>query len=240
MSKRLRSASSRFNLTEWKVGIYLITAAQALLSAVSLPRCLDPQGSLVFDSREGRLKCSRSAPFWLAPDSLSFFLPIQYPLRSLSVTFSLFLFLSLSPPLPIHLSFPGLFICRKLDDTTSPWTWLALCQLSYRLLFHEHHHYYFSSLLLSLILFFFFLTHSLQHQWLKFMSNSMTTLTEVFNSFKIRKSAFFSLRGVYTPIICHSYLPFSRMEISKKGTSWQSSLSAWQAELPALYIHTNK
>lgn len=98
MSKRLRSASSRFNLTEWKVGIYLITAAQALLSAVSLPRCLDPQGSLVFDSREGRLKCSRSAPFWLAPDSLSFFLPIQYPLRSLSVTFSLFLFLSLSPP----------------------------------------------------------------------------------------------------------------------------------------------
>lgn len=98
MSKRLRSTSSRFNLTEWKVGIYLITAAQALLSAVSLPRCLDPQGSLVFDSREGRLKCSRSAPFWLAPDSLSFFLPIQYPLRSLSVTFSLFLFLSLSPP----------------------------------------------------------------------------------------------------------------------------------------------
>lgn len=105
----------------------------------------------------------------------------------------------LVPPLPIHLSFPGLFICRKLDDTTSPWTWLALCQLSYRLLFHEHHHYYFSSLLLSLILFFFFLTHSLQHQWLKFMSNSMTTLTEVFNSFKIRKSAFFfPQRGLHT------------------------------------------
>lgn len=73
MSKRLRSASSRFNLTEWKVGIYLITAAQALLSAVSLPRCLDPQGSPVFDSRKGRLKCSRSAPFCLAPHSLSFF-----------------------------------------------------------------------------------------------------------------------------------------------------------------------
>lgn len=164
--------------------------------------------------------------------------------HTVSSSLSLCHFFSFSPcppPLPIHLSFPGLFICRKLDDTTSPWTWLALCQLSYRLLFHEHHHYYFSSPLLSLILFFFFLTHSLQHQWLKFMSNSMTTHTEVFNSFKIRKSAFFfSLRGVYTPIICHSYLPFSRMEISKKGTSWQSSLSAWQAELPALYIHTNK
>lgn len=42
MSRRLRSVSSRFNLTDWRV--YLMTAAQALLSAVTcLLRCLDLQ-----------------------------------------------------------------------------------------------------------------------------------------------------------------------------------------------------
>jgi len=45
MSKRTPSALSRFNLTEWRVRVYLITAAQALLSAVTVPRRLDPRGS---------------------------------------------------------------------------------------------------------------------------------------------------------------------------------------------------
>lgn len=68
----------------------------------------------------------------------------------------------------------------------------------------------------------------------------MTTLTEVFNSFKIRKSAFFfPQRGLHTYNL--SLIPaFLKDGNIEKRTSWQSSLSAWQAELPALYIHTNK
>lgn len=69
----------------------------------------------------------------------------------LSSAFILSCSASLSPSV---FPFSHTFVCTqpfylcKLGDTTFSWTWLALSQLSYGLLFHEHRHY-FSSLLLS-------------------------------------------------------------------------------------------
>lgn len=162
MSKRPWSASSRFNLTEWRVGVYLITVAQALLSAVTVLRCLDSQAPLVFDSSAGRAlikmqhKCcllfgSRWSSLTLLLFSFYAFLSMQCLLPSVSY----FLFFSCSAPLS-HLVFflSLLYICLlpAFHLWTSPWTWLALSELSYGLLFHEQRHYNFSSLLLRLSL----------------------------------------------------------------------------------------
>lgn len=54
MSKRPRSTSSRFNLTEWGVREYVITAAQAPLFAVTVLSSFQPHGSLAFDLSAGR------------------------------------------------------------------------------------------------------------------------------------------------------------------------------------------
>jgi len=110
----------------------------------------------------------------------------------LSIFLALLLFLTLPFLSPIRLLLA--FHLWKLDDTTSPWTWAALSQLSYGLLFHEHRHHYFSSLLLTVSpSFFFLLTYYLQQQRLKLMCSLMTPLTEVFNSCNTSKSAFFYL-----------------------------------------------
>lgn len=54
MSKKPRSASSRFNLTEWGVREYVITAAQAPLFAATVLRSFEPHGFLAFDLSTGR------------------------------------------------------------------------------------------------------------------------------------------------------------------------------------------
>lgn len=122
---------------------------------------------------------------------------------SLSFTFFLLFFISLFFLSPLHLS----SLLWKLDDTTSPWTWLALSQLSYGLLFHEHRCCYYSSLLL--ILSFSSLSHAV---WVvKPTSNSMTAPTEVFNSFLAK--VLFSPQSVYSDTLSHTYLPFSRVAV---------------------------
>lgn len=147
------------------------------------------------------------APLFSSPLSVQFLF-----LFALVLSLSLFLFCpSFSPCF-----FSLLCICLlpafhlwKLDDTTSPWTGRALSQLSYGLLFHEHHHYNFSSLPLPPSLFLFSLTRCLQQQWLKLMCNSMTPLTEVFNSFSTCKSNLLPLS--------HTFLPGQLHETQKKG-----------------------
>ncbi len=115
--------------------------------------------------------------------SPTFFLSFFFFLLSFSFSPCFFSLLHICLLLAFHL--------WKLDDTTSPRTWQALSQLSYGLLFHEHRHCYFSSFLLTPSPFLFPLAHCLQRQRLKLMCNSMTPLTEVFNSFNTYKSAFF-------------------------------------------------
>lgn len=111
----------------------------------------------------------------------------------LSSAFILSCSASLSPSV---FPFSNTFVCTqpfylcKLGDTTFSWTWLALSQLSYGLLFHKHRHY-FSSLLLSPLSPPTHppLTCCLQQLSLKLMCNSMTPLTEVFNSFSTAEAA---------------------------------------------------
>lgn len=146
-----------------------MTAAQALLSAVCWGASIY-RAPLVFDSNTGRAliemlqKCRLlfGSHGSLTPLLFSLFVFLSVCFLLPSVSYFLFVF-SCSAPLSHRVFSFRLYICPllafhlcKLDDTTFSWTWLALSQLSYGLLFHEHRHY-FSSLLLSLS----FLAHML-------------------------------------------------------------------------------
>lgn len=145
--------SSCFNLTKWSAEVFLMTADPAFSSYMAeLPQCPGLPWCLIQTQVELWLKCSRSAAFYLAPTApqspllftLYFF--FFWGMQFLLIYFLCFFLVcsSFSPCffcfflVRLHICSLPAFHLWKLDDTTFSWTWLAVSQLTYGLIFNEH------------------------------------------------------------------------------------------------------